>query len=201
MATSGINAQKENFGKIKNLTTNIIQYLVSNNENFWKLLYYIDPSLIVLEQVNLTLAQKQNMIIKDAFEMYKTDKSVTKNILFQDEIDEAFKNSVPQVRITTGNMIYTNDYQGYCEVKFKIVIPNKQLTFIDTLNANADRYDYITYELIESLANQILPESVTNTPLFMNRSAPDGSGRNTGSIKGNFNTNYSGGILTMAVRI
>lgn len=201
MSTSGCPINKEHWGKIKNISKILVDYLFDNAPNLWKLLYYVDASVLPLLQPNLTNTQKANMIISNAKEMYDTNVSVSKSIIFQDEIDEAFANSVPQIRIFTGNKWNFNDSQGVCLIHFKIIIPNKQLTFIDEANPNADRSDYIVYELCNALEQKIIPELTTNTPLFNNRKAPNGAGRTTGASKGSYNSNYSGQLLTFAVLI
>ncbi|MDD3397897.1 MAG: hypothetical protein PHR96_05110 [Clostridia bacterium] len=201
MSTSGCPTNKEHWGKIKNISKIIVDYLFDNAPNLWKLLYYISPEDMPLVKSNLTNSQKANMIISNAKEMYTTNSSVSKSIIFQDEIDEAFANAVPQIRIFTGNKWNINDNQGVCMVHFKIVIPNKQLTFVDEINPNADRSDFIVYELCNALEQKVIPELTTNTPLFNNRNAPNGAGRSTGASKGSYNTNFSGQLLTFAVLI
>lgn len=193
--------RREHWGKIKNISKIIVDYLFQNAPNFWKLLYYKDPNDMPLEKPELTSKQKASMIVSSAKEMYTTNAAVEKSIIFQDEIDEAFFNSVPQVRIFTGDKWNFDNYRGTCMVHFKIVIPNKQLTFIDKDNPNADRSDYIVYELCNALENIPLGEMVTNTPLFNNKNAPNGAGRQTGAQKGSYNKNYSGQLLTFAVLI
>lgn len=193
--------KKEHWGKIKNLPKVIVDYLFENCPNLWKLLYYIEPGDLVLEKPELTNAQKRKMIISDAKEMYTTNAAVEKSIIFQDEIDEAFSNAVPQIRIFTGDKWNYDDYRGVCMVHFKIVIPNKQLTFIERENPNADRGDYIAYELCNALEQVVIPGLHTNTPLFNNKNAPNGGGRQTGAYKNTFNKNYCGQLLTFGVLI
>lgn len=192
---------REHWGKIKNISKILVDYLFENAPNFWKLLYYKDPSDMPLEKANLTNAQKASMIISDAKEMYTTNAAVEKAILFQDELDEAYFNAVPQVRIFTGDKWNFDNYRGVCMVHFKIVIPNKQLTFIDRENPNADRSDYLAYEICNALENVKFAQMVTNTPLFNNRNAPNGAGRQTGAQKGSYSKGYSGQLLTFAVLI
>ena len=193
--------RKEHWGKIKNISKIIVDYLFENAPNLWKLLAYIKPDEMPLEKPEVDNKKKAKMIISDAKEMYMTNNSVKKNIIFQDELTEAFANEVPQIRIYTGDKWNYDDYRGVCMVHFKIVIPNKQLTFIDKDNPNADRSDYIVYELCNALEHVIIPNLTTNTPLFNNRNAPNGGGKQTGAKKGSYNTNYSGQILTFAVLI
>lgn len=193
--------RREHWGKIKNISKIIVDYLFQNAPNLWKLLYYIKPDELPLEKPELSNAKKAKMIVSDAKEMYTTNASVSKAIIFQDEIDEAFSNSVPQIRIFTGDKWNFNNYQGVCMVHFKIVIPNKQLTFVASDNPNADRSDYIVYELCNALEDIVIPGLSTNTPLFNNRGAPEGAGRQTGARKNSYNENYSGQLLTLAVLI
>lgn len=193
--------KKEHWGKIKNLTKVIVDYLFDHAPNLWKLLYYTAPEDMPLQKPDVSNAKKAKMIISDAKEMYTTNAAVKKSILFQDAVDEAFSNSVPQIRIFTGEKWNYDDYRGVCLVHFKVIVPNKQNTFIDAANPNADRSDYIIYELCNALEHVTIPELKTNSPLFNNRNAPNGGGRQTGAKKATFNNNYTGQMLTLAVLI
>lgn len=195
------NASGNHFEKIKNLPKDIVDCLFNNSPNLWKLLYYKDPTIMPLEQADLSNTQKATMICSTPTDMYDTNVSVTKNILFQMEVDEAFSASVPQIRICTGRKGKIDPYRGWCEVYFQIVIPNKQLLVLTAENSVADRSDLIVIELMKALDQKILPNSVVNSPLFMDKNAPDGTGRNTGCNRDVQNKNFSGQYLTLVCLI
>lgn len=191
------------FEKVLSLPWLVVNYLVDNAPNFWKLLYYNKPEDIPRAEVDLDKTQISNMICSTPQEMYDTNISTTKNILFQAEMDEAFFGSVPQVRIFSGDKTKINIAEGYTELNFQIVVPNKQLLCYDvhTEAPMIDRADAIVSELMQALDRTVIPNSVVNSPLFMNRSAPNGAGRSTGCKRSGANKNFSQEWLTLAVLI
>lgn len=196
-----IDSNEHIFEKVLNLPKQIVDYLMESSPNLWKLLYYIKDNEYPLDYPDLRDEQKAQMICSTPSDMYSTNVSTTKNILFQMQIDEAFSNSVPQIRICTGNKRKINPYQGYVEIYFQIVIPNKQLLFMKADNTVCDRSEAIVCEICKALDQKILPNSVINTPLFLDVYAPDNAGRNTGCERNVQNTNFSGQYLTFSCLI
>ena len=191
----------ENFKKVLPLPRQIVDYLFDNAPDLWRLLYYTDPNIAPLNQPDLTDEQKANMIVSSPKEMYDTNISVKKNILFQYAINEAFYGEVPQVRIYSGDKAMIDRERGWCEIIFQIIVPNAQMLCLDNSSPIMDRSDAIASILLSVLQERVIPDSVVNSPMFMNRTAPDGAGRGTGCTKGTANKNFTVQFLTMGVLI
>jgi hypothetical protein len=177
------------YDAIDTATKVIVDYLFDNNEDFWKLLYYIEPNVLPLSQPNLTSSQKASMICVDP---YAVNNNVDKNILFQTVIDEAFSTAIPQVRIEIGDIVPIDSYRAYINIDFQIVVPNKQDIFTAPYNSVARRSDAIFRELAKTLNGATITESGFYSKMFMNRASANGSGRKTGSYRQQMNNNYTG---------
>ena len=186
------------FGAIDNATKVITDYLVQNNENLWKLLYYIDPDVLPLAERNLSVQEKAKMI---ATNPYEVNESVDKNILFITTIDEAFSCAIPQLRMEIGDVVPIDAYRAYMNIDFQIVVPIKQDIFTASYNNVARRSDAIFRELAKSLNGKIIPNSNFYGKMFMDKSAPSGAGRKTGAFRQVMNTNYVGRWCTFSVLI
>lgn len=175
------------FFAVRNATEKIIDYLFENNTDLWKLLYYTDRQ--PLFQANLTNTQKADMICKNpAIE----NATVTKNILFQTHLDEAISVTIPQLRIQIGNISAIDAYRGGFEIWFQIVVPHNLSLIITDYSAVADRSVAIFNELVTSLNGVIIPDTEMKSPLFMNKTAPNGIGRSTGATRDVQSKNYAG---------
>lgn len=185
-----------NVEKLDNFTKTIVDYLMTESPNLWKLLYYTDRQPLI--QPDLTLTQKANMICKDPNEDGAT---ANKNILFQLDTEEGIEIGICQLRIKVGDIIWINPYQAWAEILFRIVVPNKLGLIVTNYSQVADRSLAILRELTKALRNNVVPNSTVNSPMFMNRSAPEGAGRKTGAFAEGQNTSYSGYLVSMAVLI
>ena len=174
----------------------IVDYLFNNAPDLWRLLYYTDKQ--PLFQPLLTTEQKSNMIAKD----YTIDNiTTTKNILFITETDETFSVAIPQIRIDIGDVLPINSYQSAVEIIFQIIIPNKLHIIQTEYNDVATRGIAIFRELAKALNGRRIDNSGFNSPLFMNRKAPEGVGRNNGAKKIAFNKHYKGYWVSFSVLI
>jgi hypothetical protein len=187
------------FDALKNGIEKISDYLVQNSQDLFKLLMYIQPTDVPLSMPDLTNAQKASMICSDALQMYDSNSTTKKNIIFQINVDEAFWIAEPQLRMEIGNFYAIDSYRGYAEINFQIVIPNKQRLFTNGSNTLADRSVAITLELISKLNGKVILDSGFYTPLFINKGASNGVGRNTGAYRQTQNDGYSGYYLTFSV--
>ena len=172
------NFSKENyntFAPADNICEAIVNHWFDNLPNLWKLLFYTDRQPLYHD--DLTPAQKSNMICKDPTIDGATS---SKNILFQKDIDDGISIAIPQIRIRTGDQVPINSYQGYIEIEIQIIVPNKLASIITDFSQVSDRAVQINREITKSLNGKALSESGGNSPLFMNKSAPNGAGRNTG---------------------
>lgn len=179
---------------IDSATKVIIDYLFANNEDLWKLLYYIEPNILPLSQPNLTNAQKRNMICTDP---YATNENVDKNILFQTVTDEAFSTAIPQIRIEIGDIVPLDRVRAYMYIDFQIVVPNRQDIFTAPYNPVARRSDAIYRELLKTFNGVDIPNSKFYSKMFQDRSS--NAGRKTGSYRQQMNQNFTGRWVTFSV--
>lgn len=186
------------FTPMLSATKNIIDYLCKKNEDVWKLLYYTKPEDIPLSKENLSMTQKINMICTNPYEV---NDNVEKNILFQLVTDEAFSTAIPQLRIAIGDIIPIDSYRAYMEINFQIIVPNKQDIFTATYNNVASRSLAIFGELVKTFNGVEIPNSGFHGKMFMNRSAPNGAGKKTGSYLQQMNDSYCGRWCTFSVLI
>lgn len=184
------------FEAIDNATRVIVDFLIRNNEDLWKLLHYIEPNVLPLSQPNLTFEEKAAMICTDPYEI---NENVDKNILFQTVSDEAFSTAIPQLRIEVGDIVPFDRVRAYININFQIVVPNKQDIFTAPYNSVARRTDAIFRELAKTLQGQDIPNSNFYSKMFMDRSAPNGAGRKDGSIRQQMNEGYTGRWCTFSV--
>lgn len=193
------NCNSKNYNKfeaVDSATKVIVDYLVNNNEDLWKLLKYIKPNDLPLSHENLTYKEKVDMICTDTYEV---NNNVDKNILFQIVSDEAFSTAIPQLRIEIGEIVPVDSYRGYITIDFQIVVPNKQDIFIAPYSNVARRSIAIFRELVKTLNGVYIPKSKFYSEMFMNKSANGGAGRSTGSFRQQMNNSYTGRICTFAV--
>lgn len=185
------------FEAIKVVTKNIVNYLILNNEDLWKLLYYIKDNELPLSQENLTTQQKIAMISTNPYDI---NENTTKNILFQTTaVDETFITAIPQIRIEIGDIIPTDRVRGYIEIIFQIIVPNKQELFTTSYNNVASRSTTIFMELAKSLNGTFIKDSYLKSELFLDRSSS--AGRKTGAINIQYNKEYTGRWCTFSVLI
>ena len=185
------------FIAVNNATKNIINYLIENNEDLWKLLYYIENSILPLSQDNLTFEQKVSMICTNPYDI---NNNVEKNILFEiTAVDEAFSTAIPQIRIDVGDIIPLDRTRGYMEIAFQIIVPNKQDLFTTESNNVARRSLVIYTELAKTLNGTYIENCNFNSPLFLDRSSI--AGKKTGSYPEQYNRHYTGRYVVFSVLI
>lgn len=184
--------EHSNFINVRDLTRKIVDYLFDNSKDLWKLLYYTDSQPTF--QPDLDVSQKANMICKEY--MLPND-MVTKSVLFQTEIDEAFITNIPQLRIEIGDIYPYQALNAAVQVCFQIIVPNKLQIISTEFSDVDDRAFAIFTELAKTLNGTYIPESGSKGEMYMNLSA--GYGRQTGAVRERNNKNYSGYWVTMIV--
>ena len=189
------------FKALKTAIPKIFDYLFYNADDMWKLLYYIEPSQYPLLSESVAVDKKAAMICNSPQDYYDADIVTKKNFLFQKFSDDSFDVAVPQIRMWVDDYRALNSYQGYANICFQIVVPNKQCQFLNGDTTTADRALELTLALVDALNGQEIPDADLHSPLFLNRQAPDGAGRNTGAVREKENTNYNGYILTFSVLV
>lgn len=187
------------FTALKTAIPQIFDYLFFNANDLWKLLRYTEPSEYPLLQDDLSAAEKAEMVINAPADYYKPDIVTKKNFLFQKYSDDAFDVAVPQVRMWIDDFKAINSYQGYANICFQIVVPNKQCQYLTGQTITGDRAVSLALSIIETLNGVEIPNSALHSPLFLDRQAPDGTGRNTGAFREKQNTQYNGYLLTFSV--
>lgn len=186
------------FSPLDDITMKIVDFLVGNAPNLWKLLYYTNPNVYPLDQPELTKKQISEMIVSMPQEMYDPDVSAKKNILFQIDIDEALSVAVPQIRMEVGSVMAINSYRGFVNIDFQIIVPNKQRLFLSQYSVVADRRVAIFRELAKAFNGKFVPQSSLYSKMFINKSAPYGAGSKTGAYAKTFNKNFSGYLVTFS---
>lgn len=183
------NKDYNEFSNIRRVTSDIIDYLVENNPDLLKLLYYTDST--PLQHSNLTTKQIQEMICKRP----DIEDTSLKSILFQTEIDEGLNIAKPQLRIELGDIVPMNAHRGAILINFQIVVPNKQKIIVTEYSEVDDRSVAIFQELTKTLNGAVL--GCLCSPLYLDRKGNEG--RTTGAYRDTRqNKNYSGYWVTFA---
>lgn len=184
------------FIPIQGASRKIIDYLFENAPNLWKLLYYNDSQPLL--HPDLTSTQKASMICKNP---NIDGATAEKNILFQLDTEEGISVGVSQLRVRVGDISPINPYQGWVEIIFRIVVPNKIGLIMTDYSDVENREIAIFYELNKALNGVVVTSAGFNSPMFMNRSAPDGAGRKTGAFMESQNKSYSGYWVSYSVLV
>ena len=121
----------------------IISYLAQNNENIFKALYYQGSD--ALEQPNLTLEQKINMIYVDE------GKEVEKNIFLKPLIGEETIDSATQLRVYKYGISPTDNLTSVINYRFDIITGSKISLIYDEDGIPCSRLDFIETELLNTL--------------------------------------------------
>lgn len=179
----------------------VFDYLFHNAPDMWKLLKYIAHSDTPLLADEVTDEEKAQMVCNDPSDYYNADVVTQKNILFQRYNDEEYSVAVPQVRMWVDDIGSVDSYRGYCNIVFQIVVPNRQNQFYGQTQITSDRALSLVQAITQALNGVELPNSSLCSPLFINKSAPDGAGRNNGAVRQKQNLNYSGYFLCFSALI
>ena len=180
------NKQYNDFYNLRSVTRNIIDYIVENNQNLLKLLYYGDAE--PLSKDDLTIQQIQQMICKNPL----VEDTTKKNILFQTEIDEGFSASVSQLRVEIGDIYPVDPHRCALQINFQIVVPNKQKLIVTDISDVDDRSVAIFQELAKTLNGKLIGN--LSSVMFLDRRGTQGG--TTGAYREKQNKNYSGYWVT-----
>lgn len=181
---SNLNAYSKLKG-YKMFTYYIIEYLMNNNENIWKLLKYQDSN--ALEQPNLTFAEKGALI-------YNGEEKAELYNVFRDAFtDDAFESRTTQIRMYP----YVNDsVNRMASIQDFIICPLAHVK-INHLNDYTTRLDTMVEEIISTLNGAYIENLGT---MYY-----DGKQRRTNSIRftqsiGN-NRNFEGVYIIMSCNL
>ena len=120
----------------------IISYLAQNNERLFKALYY--QGCDALDQPNLTLEQKINMIYVDE------GREADKNIFLKPLIGEEMIDSVTQLRVYKYGISPTDNMTSVINYRFDIITGSK-ISLIYDDGIPCSRLDFIETELLNTL--------------------------------------------------
>lgn len=118
---------------------NCISYLMNNNENIWKLLFYLTPD--ALDKPNLTMSQKRNLIYKG-----QVDSSLYR-IFMDGGNNDAFDQQCTILKVYPIVLIPDNKIVGTASIEFDCLSHYK----VNTLNTYSLRSLTIIQELIKTL--------------------------------------------------
>lgn len=167
---------------LKNLGNLIIQYLVLNNENIWKLLKFPTPD--ALEKPNLSRREKSELIhegMKDTSE-YRVFRSPY--------LDDLQDYECSQLRIYVEGLNPENRVLGLIDVNFELIIHSKLVN----LNGYMNRLEVMLFEVIDCL-NGANVQSLGQLAFDRTLSVYDLAKMNLFN-----NRNFYGYTLTMSVR-
>lgn len=134
------------FTNITDFSMNIINYLIDNNENIWKLLKY--PGNDALQQPNLTEDEKTNLIydgsgIGDNY----LEEEQNYRVFTKGMSSDAINVQCSQLHIFLDDLIPKDRIRGQANIAFQIISHTAILTLNNCLNRN----EIILQELLSTL--------------------------------------------------
>ena len=130
-------AEYNKFTYFPDIPYKIVEYLISNDETIWKLLYYNTPD--AYNKPNLTSVQKGALVYNGI--MPETDARVFLNF----GQDEAWTEQVAMLRVSVVDAVPTTYIWGHMKISFQVFSHYK----IDQLSNYKSRIDMIIQRLIE----------------------------------------------------
>lgn len=175
-----------NYFLARDLPTLIVNYLVENSPNLWKLLKYSEKPLNKKELTNKEIA---TMICKESFNTNEY------NILFQKYTTDAMIKAKSQVRIYIDKITSYGRTDALVRVIFQIIVNNNEMMIETPISKNDKRDVAIMQTIVETLNGVQLDK--TKSQMFINNDID----RFAGAEQVSYNNNYSGFQLTMDVWI
>ena len=130
------------YSQMSQMVYNIVEHLMLNNENIWKVLKY--PDVDCLNKPNLTLAEKAALIYKG-----QTD-STPYRLIMQNFSDDAYDQMQTRLHIFIDTVKPKTYVWGTVDIMFEIASHNKIIYMNEYLNRN----EYVMQQLIETLNGQ-----------------------------------------------
>lgn len=131
-----------NFAGFSDLCKNVIQYLLLNNENIWKLLKYNTPD--ALSKDNLTLSEKRDLIYTG------TEDSEDYKVFRTPFVDEAFRKEVSQIRVYSLTINPNNRSVSTIDIAIDCITHIKLANLI----GNGNRLELLVEEVLKTLNGQ-----------------------------------------------
>jgi hypothetical protein len=164
----------------KRMGYNIISFLISNNEDMWKLLKYNKPN--ALSQPNLTQSEKLALI-------YRGEEQVRPFRVFRQwQLDDAFSEECTILKVYLSEIDPVDKFDGIASFCIDILTHSK----VQTLDTGDNRIEVIFQQIIETL-NGVNVGGIGQ--LFFDKK---GSRNNRASLSLSNNRNYSGMNITMS---
>lgn len=180
----GFNAYNKFIG-YENLSYRVIEYLINNNENVWKMLKYNSPD--ALSQPNLTIVEKAGLIYQG-----ETDSEPFR--VFRDSFtDDATTEQITQLRIFPAGTNPENRIVAIQDIQLQIIVHTK----INHMEDYQMRLDRMIAELLKTLNGADIG---TVGQLYFDRDRSRSNGIMRGASVGN-NKNFLGGLITMSVNL
>lgn len=127
------------YNSIRNMGYKIIEYLMLNDEEIWKLLKYDTPD--ALSKPDLTFKEKSNLVFGG------NDNSDNYRVFRQRFIDDAFDIQCSQLRVYMATIIPDNMTVGTVDFAIEIVVHNKLVN----LDYGESRLEVMVQRVIEVL--------------------------------------------------
>lgn len=171
------------FRRIRGMCYNVINYLMLNNEEIWKLLRYDTPD--ALSMPDLTLQEKAAMIWdgSEEVENFKVFRGAF--------LDDAFKYQCSQLRVFISTLNPDNRSVGTCDICLEPIVHNKLIN----LDNYENRLEVLLQQLLETLNGQEIDGA---GKLFFDR---NGSMYDLASLNVYNNRNFYGFTIVMSVKV
>lgn len=133
------NNEYNQYKQLPQMPYNIVSYLLLNNNDIWKLLYYTESN--ALDRTNITIDEKKSLI-------YNGESiSDNKRVFFQPFTDDAFTEPCALLRVYPVTIIPENSYIGIVDFAIEIMSHVK----INQLNNYSTRILTMLQQVIETL--------------------------------------------------
>jgi hypothetical protein len=138
----GVDQDRNLYAGYSQIPYKVMEYLMTSNENIWKLLKYSEPN--ALQQANLTLAQKRALIYNpstqsDAYRLF--------TVRF---IEDIILPEITHLHIYLGRVDPSNAQIGTIDIVFDAFCHNK-IAILTYPNYKPNRYDVMFEELMKTL--------------------------------------------------
>lgn len=185
----GVDHDYNQFAGFSQIPYKIMEYLMTTNENIWKLLKY--PSHDALKQTNLTSTQKRTLIYRpdvqsDAYRLF--------TVRF---VEDAVLPEVTRLHIYIGKTNPFNAQVGTVDIIFDVFCHNK-IAVLSYPGYRPNRYDVIFEELMKTLNGKDVD---TLGRLYFNRGGLSHNSGASGVLSFSKDNIYQGRQIIMSVNV
>lgn len=169
---------------VRKLPANIMNYLFNNCDELWKLLYYNDS---VVGKDNVPNSKKKAMI-----ETSSSGNSDNYQVLFQFFTGDSTSEADAQLRIQIISAESENRTDVLCRVGIQCIVENSNMIIATDVTPLDNRSLAMAQAVIKSLNGQKIESA--KTPINIDKSID----RYSGIVSYNFNSSFSGYVITMS---